>query len=97
VGEDGARVATTWSDLDKEGEMRTDDMTWMVRRGEEGWRIVGVAAVVFEGEPPLLLNFEDPEDMIRQQQMLKEEIVRRAQQEAQQAQQPGQPPKSIRR
>jgi hypothetical protein len=78
VGDDGARVSCTWTDLDEEGQAKSDDAIWVVRREPEGWRIAGVAAQVFPGEPPLLLNFEDPEDMFRKQQWVREEIRRRA-------------------
>jgi hypothetical protein len=36
---------------------------------------------VFPGEAPLLLNFEEPEDMIRKQQWVREEIRRRMEKE----------------
>jgi hypothetical protein len=81
VGEDGARVGSTWTDLDADGQPRTDEAIWVVRREPEGWRIAGVAAIVFPNEPPLVLNFEDPEDMFRKQQWVREEIERRAEKE----------------
>jgi hypothetical protein len=81
VGDDGARVACTWTDLDPEGQPKTDEAIWVVRRESNGWRIAGVAAQVFPGEPPLLLNFEDPEDMFRKQQWVREEIRRRMEKE----------------
>ncbi|MGA2619808.1 MAG: hypothetical protein ABSF26_19520 [Thermoguttaceae bacterium] len=81
VGQDGARVACTWSDLDESGKPRTDRALWVLRREPVGWRVAGVAAVIFEGEPPLLLNFEDPEDMAKKQQWLREEVARRAKSE----------------
>ena len=37
-----------------------------------------MATKLFPNEPPLLLDFEDPEDMMRQQRMAEEEIQRRA-------------------
>jgi hypothetical protein len=77
---DGARVSVKWSDLDENGKRRTDEVLWMLRRVNEGWRVAGVAAPVFEGEPPLLLNFEDPADMIEKQKMVREEVKRRAEQ-----------------
>jgi hypothetical protein len=77
VNADGARVACTWTDLDPDGQPKTDEAIWVVRREANGWRIAGVAAQVFPGEPPLLLNFEDPEDMVRKQQWVREEIRRR--------------------
>jgi len=86
LGEDGARVPCKWTDLDREGEKRTDEMTWMLRKESEGWRIAGMAATVFEGEAPLLLNFEDPKEVVEKLEMLRQEIVRRAAREAEQAQ-----------
>ena len=40
--------------------------------------MAGFAAYVFQGEDPLLLSFEDPDDMAKKQNWLKEEITRRA-------------------
>lgn len=80
LAEDGARVASTWSDLDENSQRRTDEILWIVRREPEGWRLAGVAATVFQGEPPLLLNFEDPEEMLRKQEWVQQEMRRRAQQ-----------------
>jgi len=91
VGEDVARVASKWTDLDKNGRPRTDEILWMVRREAEGWRIAGMAATVFEGEPPLLLDFEQPEETMRRLDLLREEVKRRVAKNTQQAQQ-GQPP-----
>jgi len=79
LAEDGARVSCTWSDLDENSQRKTDNVTWMVRREEVGWRIAGVSTPVFDDAPPLLLNFEDPEEMVRKQRWVREEMVRRAQ------------------
>lgn len=97
VAENGARVTTTWSDLDQNAQRRSDQIVWMVRKDPEGWRIAGVAATVFEGEPPLLLNFEDPEEMIRKQEWVQQEARRRAQQGGLQAQGAQPPDEAIRR
>jgi hypothetical protein len=49
-----------------------------------------MATKIFDDMPPLLLNFEDPEDMIAKQEMVAQELQKRAQQAAaQQAKQPG--------
>jgi len=78
---DVAHVASRWTDLDvQSGQSQAVDMTWVLRKEPEGWRVGGMAMSVFEGEPPLLLSFENPDDMIRQRQMLKADIARRAQQ-----------------
>ena len=102
VGPDGARVESTWTDLDLDGQPKTDEAIWVLRHEQDGWRVAGVAARVFPGEPPLLLNFEDPEDMFRKQQWVREEIRRRAEKEDKaaqdrQAQGGGKPEKSVRR
>jgi hypothetical protein len=97
LAQDTARVASTWSDLDENSQRRTDEILWMVRREPEGWRIAGVEATVFKGEPPLLLNFEDPEEMLRKQEWVQQEMRRRAQQGKLQAQGGENPENSIRR
>ncbi len=81
AGHDIAHVPTKWIDLDDSGKPRTDKATWVCRLEEEGWRVAGFAAYVFDGEDPLLLSFEDPSDMAKKQTWLKEEIDRRAKQE----------------
>lgn len=76
---DGARVRTHWTDLDSRGQPRTDEITWMLRKEANGWRIAGMATVIFEGEPPLLLDFENMQETLRKVEMLSEEIERRQQ------------------
>jgi hypothetical protein len=67
---DGAHVLSTWTDADSEGHSRSDDIIWVLRHESEGWRIAGMVTKVFPDQPPLILNFEDPEDMLRKQEML---------------------------
>jgi hypothetical protein len=78
VNDDGARVACTWTDLDEDGKPKTDEAIWVLRREDQAWHVAGVAAQVFPGEPPLLLNFEDPKDMAKKQQWVREEIRKRS-------------------
>jgi hypothetical protein len=75
--EQGAHVASKWTDVGDDGQPHTDEIIWMLRKEPEGWRIAGMATTVFEGEPPLLLNFENPKDMQRKQQLAEEEMQRR--------------------
>lgn len=72
-----AQVGTDWTDLDADGRPRTDRIVWMLRHETDGWRICGMATRVFPDMPPVVLNFEDPEDMLRKQQQAEEEIARR--------------------
>jgi hypothetical protein len=76
--DDLAHVATVWSDVDEGGRTTTENVIWAVRLDPEGWRVVGMAMKVFDDLPPLLLNFEDPEDMIAKQEMVAEELSKRA-------------------
>jgi hypothetical protein len=83
-----ARVGCKWTDLDSEGQEHTDVMTWSVLKEAEGWRIAGLAATVFDGEPPLLLDFQDPQEVVEKLDKLREEVARRVAKEAEQAQHP---------
>ncbi|MBN2022785.1 MAG: hypothetical protein JW809_08305 [Pirellulales bacterium] len=80
AGPEIAHVASRWTDLNPQsGQTQASDMTWVLRKEDGQWRVGGMAMTVFEGEPPLLLDFENPEDMLRQRAMLKAEIARRRQ------------------
>lgn len=87
-GTDGAYVQCTWTDLDDNGAAHTDEIVWVLRLAEDGWRIAGMATEIFEGEEPLILNFEDPEDMLRKQRLAEEEMDRRAEESSRQAMNP---------
>ena len=72
-----ARVRSDWTDLDSDGLLHTDEIVWMLRHEPSGWRIVGMATQVFADREAVLLNFEEPEEMLRQQQLAEEELARR--------------------
>jgi hypothetical protein len=72
-----AHVQSKWTDIGDDGQPHSDDVIWALRRDDPGWRIAGMATTIFPGEPPLLLDFEKPEEMMRQQQMAEEEMNRR--------------------
>ena len=84
VGEDGdmMHVETTWKDVDADGFQNTDHVVWVVRLDPEGWRLAGMAMKIFDDMPPLLLDFEDPEDMIYKQELVAAELQKRAGAEA---------------
>ena len=97
LAENGARVMATWTDLDENGKPQTEEMIWMVRREPEGWRVAGMATIVFPGEPPLLLDFEKPQELLRKTALVREEILRRAKTANLPAAGAGNPEDSIRR
>ena len=77
IGQDGAHVASFWTDVDEHGKQHTDTIIWMVRKEAEGWRIAGMATRVFENQDAMILNFEEPEEMLAKQQAMEEEMSRR--------------------
>jgi hypothetical protein len=72
-----AQVTADWTDLDTDGRPHTDRIVWILREETSGWRISGMATQVFADEQPIVLNFEDPADMLRKQQQAEEELARR--------------------
>ncbi len=79
VKDELAHVDSTWTDVGDDGKPHTDEIIWALRLDAQGWRIAGMATKIFPNEPPLLLDFEKPEEMMQQQQMAEAEIQRRAQ------------------
>jgi hypothetical protein len=77
----GAYVSSTWTDLDEQGQPHSDQIVWLVRNEPEGWRIAGMVTKLFDSK--LVLNFEDPQDMMRKQQLAEQEMMRRTQQQIQ--------------
>jgi hypothetical protein len=61
---DGAHVASVWEDTYPDGSSETFNVTWVLRRQEKGWRIVGLATQPQPGVPEMFLNFENPQDML---------------------------------
>lgn len=98
VGDDGARVASTWSDVGEDDQMTSDKYAWVLRKEPEGWRIVGVAAFIDDSEP-LTLNFEDPAETKRKLQEIRQQMdqVDSAAEENLQAEQQEEKDTSIRR
>jgi hypothetical protein len=74
---DGAHVLSTWSDTDANGQQTSHEIVWILRRETAGWAIAGFATRVFEDQPPLILNFEDPLDLQRKRDLVDAEITRR--------------------
>ncbi len=87
-----AHVASKWTDIGEDGQPHSDEIVWALRRDPQGWRIAGMATKIFPNEPPLLLDFEQPEEMMRQQQLAEQEMQRRASGGAAQAQAVQAPP-----
>jgi len=72
--QDTAYVRSEWTDRDSTGKLRTDPITWVLRHGARGWRVSGMRVTLLPGKPPTLLDFEDPEGMLRKQQASQEAL-----------------------
>lgn len=60
----GAHVQSLWMEPDADGSSITYEITWVLRKQSDGWRIAGMATQLVPDERPLFLNFEDPDDML---------------------------------
>ncbi len=74
----GAHVLSTWTEGTDE-EKYSDDYIWVLRNDPEGWRIAGMITKPFDDLAPVALDFEDPDHMLAQQEMVEQEAIRRAQ------------------
>lgn len=74
---DIAHVESNWADVDEAGRRQSYEIVWIVRKETSGWGIAGMATELFPGESPLVMNFEDPVDMLAQQQRAELELTRR--------------------
>lgn len=81
-GTTGAYAACEWTEVDDHGATSTDQVVWVMALQESGWRIAGMVAKIFPDMDAIVFNFEDPEDMIRKQEMAVQEMQRRAAAEA---------------
>ena len=61
---DKAQVASTWTDLGEDNKPHTEVIVWLLRKEKTVWQIAGLATNVAPGAAPLILNFEDPDDML---------------------------------
>jgi len=62
----GAHVAVRWTEKYQDGDI-SYDVTWVLRKQADGWRVAGMAMELIPGGGQEFLNFEDPDDMLRKQ------------------------------
>jgi len=63
LSQDGAHVSTKWTESSVEGE-NTFEINWVMRKGDEGWRVSGMATQLNPEDQPVFLNFENPDEML---------------------------------
>lgn len=66
VEKDKAVVDSVWTDLDADGKPQSEPTLWALRQTEGQWRISGMAAEMGPNQPPMVIDFENPETMAPQ-------------------------------
>ena len=61
---DKAFVESVWTDLDADGVPTDEKMTWALKLTNGQWRISGMAAQMGPNQPPVLIDFENPGQLI---------------------------------
>ncbi len=90
-GKGSAHVASAWTDMNHEGQKRTDQITWILKEEKTGWRIAGMATRLAPGQAPVILNFENPAEMLEKQRLAEERAYQQAEEQKLQARAPEDP------
>lgn len=72
-----ANVVAKWTEKDQDGKPVTHEIICSVRKTGSVWQVSGLAAKPFPDWPPVLMNYEDPEDLTRQKELVQQERMRR--------------------
>lgn len=70
-------VASAWTDRRADGRLRTDNVTWIVREEADGWRVCGMIATPFPGRPAIILDFENPQNTLRNAEAMRTATMKR--------------------
>ena len=71
-----AYVESRWTDVGAGGKPEVNEFVWALRMDGGQWRIGGVATQPYPNMAFLQLDFENPEDMIKQTQLAEQEFQR---------------------
>jgi hypothetical protein len=69
-----AHVASMWTDNDEQDKPQTLRIVWVVKQEPAGWRVAGMVTRLTPDQPLMVLNFEEPKEVIRK---VEEEMARR--------------------
>ncbi len=76
----GAYVASSWTAEDKNGAIQTDEIVWILRNEDAGWRLAGMAVKPDPSKPPRIFNFENPLEMMTEIEEAEKDYVQEQQQ-----------------
>jgi len=71
-----AYVESRWTDTGNDGKPEVTEFVWALRMDNGQWRIGGVATQPYPNMPFLQLDFENPEEMLKQSQLAEQEYQR---------------------
>ena len=60
---DKAAVDSVWTDLDADGAETNEPMTWALKLADGQWRISGLIAFMGADQPPIVVDFENPDQL----------------------------------
>jgi len=63
IEKDKAVVDSVWTDLDADGKPHSEPTLWALRLTDGTWRISGMIAEMDPNQPPMVIDFENPETM----------------------------------
>jgi hypothetical protein len=75
-----AHVACTWTDHDGNAAY-SHDVIWVMRKEDEGWRVVGMITKPFPDRDPVAFNYENVKELMETKAAIEEEVTRRAKEE----------------
>lgn len=75
-----AYVESRWTDIGADGKPEITEFVWALRMDAGQWRIGGVATQPYPNMPFLQLDFENPEEMLKQSQLAEQEYQRQLKQ-----------------
>ena len=60
---DKAAVDSVWIDVDADGAETNEPMTWALKLADGQWRISGLIAYMGADQPPIVVDFENPDQL----------------------------------
>jgi hypothetical protein len=69
-----AQVGCVWTEKDAEGADHSEQVVWVLRKHEEGWRVFGMATQMPTRKEPVFFNFEDPAEMTALMETISQEM-----------------------
>jgi hypothetical protein len=70
-----AQVGCLWTEKDPQGADHTEEVVWVLKKVQEGWRVFGMATQMPTRQEPVFFNFEDPAEMTTLMEEISKEMT----------------------